>query len=152
MRFPREEVYDISCETEKESVHQMLEASGVERKKVVWVGCTKYDYFVHLEADKDIRDMSPNMLSISALGRRGTMITAASDLPDEDYVARFFAPQLGIPEDPVTGSAHCALAPYWGEKLKKGEVIGYQASKRGGRVVSTLEDETIVTLKGSAIM
>jgi PhzF family phenazine biosynthesis protein len=81
---------------------------------------------------------------------RGVIVTARSDGPEFDFVSRFFAPGAGVDEDPVTGSAHCALAPYWAAKLGKTEMTGYQASERGGVVRVSLEGDR-VKLAGHAV-
>jgi predicted PhzF superfamily epimerase YddE/YHI9 len=78
------------------------------------------------------------------------IVTAPSETGQHDFVSRFFAPQLGVPEDPVTGSAHCGLGPFWGERLGKRELSGYQASARGGTVLIRLEGER-VHLGGQAV-
>ncbi|GAB5362530.1 hypothetical protein AAMO2058_000805200 [Amorphochlora amoebiformis] len=151
MTFPKEPVTKITDETEIQRVKNTLTSSGLGLDAVEWIGETKFDYFICLSSDPDVRNFNPDMTSIADLGKRGSIITAQSDRPDEDYVTRFFAPQLGIPEDPVTGSAHCALGPYWCEVLNKGNLVGYQASKRGGRVLVENMEEN-VQLKGGAII
>jgi len=84
------------------------------------------------------------------MGARGVIVTAPSDRPDADFLSRFFAPQSGVDEDPVTGSAHCALAPYWAARLGRTELVGVQASARGGLVrVRVLGDR--VLLSGKAV-
>lgn len=90
------------------------------------------------------------MNALSAIRTRGIIVTAASDLPHFDFVSRFFAPSVGIPEDPVTGSTHCCLAPYWGEKLKKTEMTGFQCSARGGSVRVRLAGDRVI-LEGHAV-
>jgi predicted PhzF superfamily epimerase YddE/YHI9 len=82
---------------------------------------------------------------------RGVIITARSDDPDYDFVSRFFAPRAGVPEDPVTGSAHCCLGPYWSERLGKRDLVGYQASARGGTVRVGLRGNR-VELGGQAVI
>lgn len=81
-----------------------------------------------------VREYVPNYALIQTLPGRGLMITAPANDPRIDCVSRFFAPKVGIPEDPVTGSAHCALAPYWQDVLGKPSIVGYQSSTRGGIV------------------
>ena len=85
-----------------------------------------------------------------AVETRGVGVTAKGGPAGEDFVSRFFAPGLGIDEDPVTGSAHCVLAEYWGKRLGKEEMVGYQASKRGG-VVRVKRDGERVRLQGYAV-
>ncbi len=90
----------------------------------------KTDYMLVYESAAQISGLKPNMLRISEIPARGIIVTAPGD--DVDFVSRFFAPQSGIPEDPVTGSAHTTLAPYWAEKLGRSELKARQLSKRGG--------------------
>ncbi len=120
---------------------------------VVYVGKTPYDYFVELASDSAVRNFQPNMSAIEALDVRGLIITAQSEREGEDVVSRFFAPQAGVPEDPVTGSAHCAITPYWSNKLGKqqGDVlVCYQASERGGTLICNVEGERVL-LRGYAV-
>jgi predicted PhzF superfamily epimerase YddE/YHI9 len=94
------------------------------------------DWFVELDSEDHLRCLEPDMTQIQALGKRGLIVTAKSN--EFDFISRFFAPQSGVPEDPVTGSAHCTLASYWAPKLQRSTLRGYQASRRGGRVDVTL--------------
>jgi PhzF family phenazine biosynthesis protein len=100
-----------------------------------FVGRSKFDYFVELADEATIRGLDPDLNAIGRIDARGVVVTSRAE-PHRgyDFVSRFFAPQSGVPEDPVTGSAHCALAPYWTAKLGKDELIGFQASTRGGVV------------------
>jgi predicted PhzF superfamily epimerase YddE/YHI9 len=107
----------------------------------LYVGRTPFDYLAELESETRIRSLEPNLGALARLGTRGVIVTARSDDPAFDFVSRFFAPGSGIAEDPVTGSAHCALGPFWAERLGKKELIGYQASSRGGAVRVHLEGE-----------
>ncbi len=90
----------------------------------------KTDYMLVFEQEKDIRELLPDFQLISQLEGRGVIVTAPGK--EVDFVSRFFAPQSGIPEDPVTGSAHTTLTPYWSEKLNKSELRARQLSQRGG--------------------
>jgi predicted PhzF superfamily epimerase YddE/YHI9 len=94
--------------------------------------------------------VAPDMTLIAGIPCRGVIVTAPSSDIRYDFVSRFFAPGLGIPEDPVTGSAHCGLAPYWGTRLGKDEMVGYQASPRGGTVLIRVEGNR-VHLGGQAV-
>jgi predicted PhzF superfamily epimerase YddE/YHI9 len=105
----------------------------------VFVGQTVYDYLVELEDEDTVRGLRPNISALAGFGGRGIIVTAAAAKDPQnsmayDFVSRFFAPGVGIAEDPVTGSAHCALGPYWASKLGKGDLLGYQCSARGGYV------------------
>lgn len=115
-----------------------------------YVGRTPFDYLVELESEAAVRGLTPNLSIISGLPVRGVIVTARSQSRSYDFVSRFFAPQSGIDEDPVTGSAHCALGPYWGGRLGKNQVVGYQASFRGGVVVVRLNGDR-VRLGGKAV-
>ena len=99
-----------------------------------WVGRNRLDYLVELESEATVRAFSPNLAALAGLESRGVIVTAPADPGEFDFVSRYFAPSCGIAEDPVTGSAHCALAPYWSKKLGKTRMTGYQASQRGGTV------------------
>lgn len=126
----------------------LLEALGVE---ATYVGRTKFDYLVQIASPQVLRTMQPDMARLACIpGTRGVIVTSVSDLTSFEFLSRFFAPAYGIPEDPVTGSAHCSLAPYWGEKLGRTAMIGYQASRRGGEVRVTVVGER-VRLGGRAV-
>jgi predicted PhzF superfamily epimerase YddE/YHI9 len=102
-------------------------------------------------ADADtVRALRPDLAAVAGLGSRCVIVTAAGDRPGVDCVSRVFAPNAGIPEDPVTGSAHCALAGYWGERLGRLELVGEQASARGGTVRMRRTGERVV-LGGQAV-
>jgi PhzF family phenazine biosynthesis protein len=92
------------------------------------------DWLCVLDSEEAVRELRPDMGLLRKIPGRGLMITARASGDDYDFVSRFFAPAFGVDEDPVTGSAHCCLAPYWADKLGKNEMVGYQASARGGRV------------------
>ena len=111
----------------------LLEALGVGATR--WVGLGRFDYLVELADEAAVRGLAPDVRGLDGLGVRGVIVTAAADGPGGyDFVSRFFAPGAGIDEDPVTGSAHCTLAPYWADRLGRPELTGYQASTRGGLV------------------
>ena len=94
----------------------------------------RMDYLVELENAAAVRALKPDMRLLASLPVRGIIVTATSDDPRFDFVSRFFAPGVGVDEDPVTGSAHCCLAPHWSQKLGKSEMVGFQTSARGGVV------------------
>jgi PhzF family phenazine biosynthesis protein len=122
-------------------------ALGVEP---LYTGRNRFDILVELPLADDVCSLEPDLVALSAIRARGIIVTAVADLPHFDFVSRFFAPSAGVPEDPVTGSAHCCLAPYWGEKLKKAEMVGFQCSPRGGSVGVTLAGDRVI-LKGHAV-
>ena len=99
-----------------------------------FVGRTPFDYLVEVESETTVRELAPDLTQLGRLPVRGVIVTAASATAGYEFVSRFFAPAAGVPEDPVTGSAHCALAPFWGARLGRTELSGYQASARGGLV------------------
>jgi PhzF family phenazine biosynthesis protein len=115
-----------------------------------FVGRTPFDYFVEVEGEEELRALKPDLTRLGQLPVRGTIVTARSSSPEQDFVSRFFAPGAGVPEDPVTGSAHCALAPFWAERLGRTELTGYQASPRGGMVRVRLAGDRVL-LGGLAV-
>jgi len=125
----------------------LLDALGVA---ATYIGRTRFDYLVETSDAAAVRAASPGFGRLKELGVRGVMITARSDDETCDFVSRFFAPGAGIDEDPVTGSAHCALAPYWAAVLGRDELVGYQASQRGG-IVHCRVVEDRVRLAGHAV-
>ena len=103
--------------------------------KAQFVGRSKFDFLVEVENATVVRRLDPDMTALARVDARGVIVTSRADGKSKyDFISRFFAPQSGVPEDPVTGSAHCALAPYWSEKLAKKELLAYQASSRGGEL------------------
>ena len=97
-------------------------------------GTGRQDAVIELSDAAAVRAVAPDLASLAALGTRAVIVTAAGDRPGVDCVTRVFAPNVGIPEDPVTGSAHCLLAVFWGDRLGKDSLVGEQASARGGTV------------------
>jgi len=108
----------------------LLDALGAPHP--VYVGRNQFDYLVELDSEDAVRALKPNHAVLRQLPVRGAIVTARATTPGYDFVSRFFAPGSGVDEDPVTGSSHCALAPYWAAKLGKNEFVAYQASARGG--------------------
>ena len=115
-----------------------------------WVGRSPFDWLVELESDAAVRGLDPELSRLGRIDARGVIVTARAEDGRHDFVSRFFAPAAGIPEDPVTGSAHCALAPFWAERLGRTELTGYQASVRGGTVRTRLVGDRVL-LGGSAV-
>jgi predicted PhzF superfamily epimerase YddE/YHI9 len=93
--------------------------------------------------EQEILAFQPDFAALAELGGRGVIITAPSDKNELDFVSRCFYPNVGVPEDPVTGSAHCTLACWWAERLNKAELTGYQASSRGGTVRLALRGDRV---------
>lgn len=103
-------------------------------------------YIVEVETEEVVKKLKPNLDLLSVIPVTGIIVTSLSSSPDFDFISRYFAPRIGINEDPVTGSAHCGLGPYWGKKLQKKRLIGYQASYRGGKVnVELVENRVLLT-------
>jgi predicted PhzF superfamily epimerase YddE/YHI9 len=115
-----------------------------------WVGRNKFDFLVELESDAAVRGLTPDFARLATLPVRGVIVTAKSATAGADFVSRFFAPQSGVAEDPATGSSHCALGPFWRDRLGRAELTGYQASARGGTIgVAVVGDR--VKLRGRAV-
>jgi len=114
----------------------------------VWRG--KADCMVVLGTENQVRSLQPDMETIKSLPFRGVIVTGISNRGEFDFIARFFAPGAGIPEDPVTGSAYCVLAPYWSHELNKCELKAFQASERGGTVCLVVGNSR-VAIAGHAI-
>ncbi|MEL6138833.1 MAG: PhzF family phenazine biosynthesis protein [Cyanobacteria bacterium J06628_6] len=108
------------------------------------------DYLVVLRSQAAVEALTPNFEEMAKLQARGVIVTSPADSDEYDFVSRFFAPAFGIPEDPVTGSAHCALVPYWAERLGKTEMVAYQASARSG-VLKLRTDGHCVFMSGQAV-
>jgi predicted PhzF superfamily epimerase YddE/YHI9 len=108
------------------------------------------DYLVVLPSAAKVRGVKVDLRLLSAIEARGVIVTAPSDMEGVDFISRFFAPQAGVDEDAVTGSAHCTLGPYWGARLGLSEMTGYQASARGGHVRIELAGDR-VRLGGKAV-
>jgi PhzF family phenazine biosynthesis protein len=126
---------------------ELLDALGTSAS---WTGRTRFDDVVLLDDASTLRSLKPDMRRVKDCTTRGVMVTAPSDDPRADFVSRFFAPGVGIDEDPVTGSAHCCLGPFWSARLGRSELVGYQASRRGGYVgTRSLGDR--VELSGNAV-
>src|SRR5881628_625036 len=115
-----------------------------------WVGRSPFDYLVEVDSEETVRSLTPDFAALQRVEARGIIVTSRAGMRDFDFVSRFFAPQAGVPEDPVTGSAHCALAPFWSERLEKTELTAYQASPRGGVVRVRLAGDRVM-LGGQAV-
>jgi PhzF family phenazine biosynthesis protein len=134
-------------QTRIETPAGLLEALGVEAS---YTGRDVDDYLVLVRSEDVVRGLRPDFRALRAFGVRGVMVTAPSADPSFDFVSRFFAPGAGIDEDPVTGSAHCCLAPFWAERLGKNCLTGYQASERGGVVKMKVAGDRVI-LAGQAV-
>ena len=108
--------------------------AGLDLPGLRWYGLGRWDALAELEDAALVRALQPDLTAVAALGTRCLIVTAAGDRPGVDFTSRVFAPNCGIPEDPVTGSAHCTLAVFWAGRLGRASLVGEQASARGGRV------------------
>ncbi|PZF83848.1 PhzF family phenazine biosynthesis protein [Jiangella anatolica] len=121
----------------------LAEALGVTP---VWTGRSRFDVLVAVADEATVRGLTPDLAALAAVDARGVIVTARADEEPYDFVSRFFAPSQGIPEDPVTGSAHCVLGPYWAKELGRGDgkrLTGAQLSARGGVVGVTLRGDRL---------
>jgi len=125
----------------------LVRALGVTPK---YVGQNQFDYLVEVGKEETVRAMTPDFALLGKVSTRGVFVTSQARSPGYDFISRFFAPAAGVEEDPVTGSAHCCLGPFWGRRLGKRELVGYQASPRGG-IVRVRMGEERVYLGGQAV-
>jgi predicted PhzF superfamily epimerase YddE/YHI9 len=123
------------------------EALGLTPK---YTGKSKFDYLFEVETEETVRNLKPDFAPLKTVKVRGVMVTSRATSSGYDFVSRFFAPGSGIDEDPVTGSAHCCLGPFWSQRLGKDELIAYQASRRGGTIRVRVSGERVY-LGGQAI-
>ena len=117
---------------------------------IVQAARSRYDLLLEIESPAALRALTPDLAAIALIPARGVIITSPSDDPQYDFLSRWFGPQSGVAEDPVTGSAHCALAPWWSAKLHREVLTGYQASPRGGVVRTRLHRDRVL-LSGQAV-
>ncbi|OMF37060.1 oxidoreductase [Paenibacillus sp. FSL H8-0548] len=115
-----------------------------------FVGRNRMDYFVEVDSEETVRTLRPDFGLLARVEARGVIVTSRSTGTTYDFVSRAFYPATGVNEDPVTGSAHCALAPYWARRLRRNELVGYQASERGG-IVKVRPAGDRVYLSGQAV-
>lgn len=142
MRFPA-----VAMQPDDSARDAMQRALGVPVREVL----AGMDWMAVLDDAESVHTLRPQAAAIAALGRRGLIVTAAADDgTGHDYVCRFFAPNAGIEEDPVTGSAHCALAPYWARRLGRARLHGWQCSARSGLVDCHCDGDAVV-LRGTAV-
>ena len=142
MDFPSEDPWEVEV---PENLLMAISSAPL------YVGKNRFDYIALYESEETVRSAIPELGHIRRLDSRGLIITSVSSSHRYDFVSRFFAPNAGIEEDPVTGSAHCCLCPFWSRRLGKKELTGYQASERGG-LVNTRLLEKRVFLSGEAIV
>lgn len=141
MDFPAEPVKAAAAPAE------LLAAIGAHP---LWTGRNRMDWLIAVPDEAAVRAATPDLRALAAVTERGVMITAPAMDTAHDFVSRFFAPAAGVAEDPVTGSAHCALGPFWAARLGRDELTGFQASTRGG-VVRVRVGGDRVQLLGQAV-
>src|SRR2546426_5325868 len=115
-----------------------------------WVGRSKFDYLLEVDSEDAVLRVQPDFGALGRVEARGVIVTSRASRPRHDFVSRYFAPRVGVPQDPVTGSAHCTLTPFWSTRLKKDEMTAYQASPRGGVVRVWLAGDRVL-LGGQAV-
>ncbi|MDQ7041632.1 MAG: PhzF family phenazine biosynthesis protein [Rhodothermus sp.] len=126
MDFPAEP--PVACEP------PLALLQGLQSVPIRYVGRNRMDYLVLLDREATVRRLKPDLERLQQLDMRGLIVTAPAEEVSADFVSRFFAPRVGVPEDPVTGSAHCCLGPFWAERLGRTRLCGFQVSPRGGRI------------------
>ena len=139
--FPSDPVREVPAPPD------LIEALGAQPRHL---GRSRFDYLAELESEAAVRALRPDLHRLRAVDTRGVIVTARASTPGFDFVSRFFAPATGVDEDPVTGSAHCSLGPYWRGHLRQDEFTAFQASARGG-VVRVRVDGGRVKLTGQAV-
>jgi predicted PhzF superfamily epimerase YddE/YHI9 len=139
--------FPATKEEEAKAPDGLIEALVVEVK---YIGKNQFDYLVEVESESVVRTIKPNIGLLETVAARGIIVTSLADSSEYDFVSRFFAPNAGVNEDPVTGSAHCCLSPFWSKRLGKDELVGYQASARGGVVKVRYAGDRVI-LGGQAV-
>lgn len=141
--------FPAEYETKADAPVELTQALDVKLK---YVGKNRFDYLVEVESEEKVRDMKPDFDLLKKVSCRGVIVTSKADAGRYDFVSRFFAPAIGVDEDPVTGSAHCCLGPYWESRLNKSEFEAFQLSERGGVVrVKVVPGSNRVILGGRAV-
>lgn len=140
---------DFPAEPEEPAVapRELVEALGVEP---LYTGRNRFDVLVEVNDERIVRGLVPDMTRLKNVDMRGVIVTSRSRSDDYDFVSRFFAPAVGVDEDPVTGSAHCCLGPYWGAKLGKTSLSALQVSARGGILRVGLKGDRVL-IGGQAV-
>jgi PhzF family phenazine biosynthesis protein len=139
--------FPATAEEEAEAPEGMADALGLVPE---YVGRSAFDYVVEAASEETVRGLQPDHTRLKSLPARGIIVTSRASGGEFDFVSRFFAPGSGIDEDPVTGSAHCALGPFWAKRLGKADFLAYQASARGGVVKVRVEGDRVL-LGGQAV-
>lgn len=133
---------------ETDASGELEKALGI---KSLYTGKYQSDYLLEVESEEMVRGLKPDFEELCRIAMRGVAVTSRSHSGDYDFISRFFCPSLGVNEDPVTGSAHCGLGPYWANKIGKDNLVAYQASKRGGIIRLAIAGDRVL-LGGHAVM
>ena len=144
---------EIELDFPAKAVSEGSEPAGLAealRVPIQYRGRNAFDHLVEVESEHVLRNVNPDMQALARVQCRGVIVTAGAGSSNYDFASRFFAPAVGVDEDPVTGSAHCCLAPFWAKRLGKKGMMGYQASSRGGFVRVRIEGERVF-LGGRAV-
>jgi PhzF family phenazine biosynthesis protein len=139
--FPAEPEREVPC------CPELTAALGAEAR---YVGRNRFDILAEFPSEAAVRELHPDFTKLEAIAARGIIVTAPSTEPPFDFVSRFFAPTVGVNEDPVCGSAHCCLGPFWSARLGKRDLLGHQISCRGGIVGVRVYGDRVV-LRGTAV-
>lgn len=140
--FPAEPPEETSAPPE------LIEALKI---KPLFSGRNRFDYLLEVESVEAVQKLRPDFNLLAKVKTRGVIVTAKAQTSAYDFVSRFFAPAVGVPEDPVTGSAHCCLGPYWASRLNKKKLTGYQMSDRGGLIKVEVLGERVL-IGGQAVL
>ena len=140
--------FPIEAPTPSPIPDHLLEGLGVA---AVSVHRNRFDYLVEVSDEQMVRDLRPDFTRLRRVATRGITVTSRSDDARFDFVSRFFAPAVGVDEDPVCGSSHCCLGPFWQQRLGKSELLAHQISKRGG-VLRVICDGDRIRLAGRAVL
>lgn len=140
--------FPATPEEKIEAPAELIEALGINQ---IYVGKNIFDYIIEVESEDVVRNIAPDFTKLMNVPMRGVIVTAKSK--EYDFISRFFAPEIGVFEDPVTGSAHCCLGPYWKKKLGKDIFNAYQASARGGILkVQVVGDRVLISGKAVTVV
>jgi PhzF family phenazine biosynthesis protein len=140
--------FPMQVPAESEIPADLITALGTKPK---YVGETHSNYLVELDSEEIVRNLQPDFSLLKTFSVQGVIVTSQATTPEYDFVSRYFAPHVGIDEDPVTGSAHCCLASYWRDRLGKDNFLAYQASARGGVIKVTCKGDRVL-LGGQAVL
>ena len=140
--------FPATADRQAEAPAGLADALGVEPR---YIGKSRFDYLVEVDGEHLVRDLAPDMAQLRRLPVRGVVVTSRAETKGWDFVSRFFAPGAGVDEDPVTGSAHCCLTPYWSRVMGKTEFVARQLSSRGGTLRLTLDGDR-VRMAGQAVL